>query len=50
MPFGGEVTVYCENHAKYTLGWWNAEYVKAGDTYSNHWSLKVNVIQPLAVR
>jgi hypothetical protein len=41
MLFGETVTVYCDNHTEHTnilLGQ-NAEYVKAGGTYSNHWAL-----------
>jgi hypothetical protein len=42
MLFGETVAVYCENHTEQTntLCGQNAEYVKAGGTYSNHWSLK----------
>jgi hypothetical protein len=44
MLFGETVAVYCENNTKHTntLCGENAEfrYVRAGGTYSNHWSLK----------
>jgi hypothetical protein len=47
MLFGETVTVYCENHKKkkqnkYTQ-WTECRllYVKAGDTYSNHWGSNV---------
>jgi hypothetical protein len=43
MLFGETVAVYCENHTEHTdtLCGQNAEYynVKAGATYSNHWTL-----------
>jgi hypothetical protein len=42
MLFGETVAVYCENHTENTntLCGLNAEYVKAGGTYSDHWALK----------
>jgi hypothetical protein len=42
MQFGETVAVYCENHTEhtYTLCRQNAEYVKAGGTYTNHWAIK----------
>jgi hypothetical protein len=42
MLFGETVAVYYENHTEHTdaLCGQNAEYVKAGGTYSNHWALK----------
>jgi hypothetical protein len=44
MLFGETVAVYCENHTEHTdtLRGQNAEfwYVKAGGTYSDHWSIK----------
>jgi hypothetical protein len=45
MLFGETVAVYCENRTEHTdtlLCGQNAEflYVKAGGTYSNHWTLK----------
>jgi hypothetical protein len=38
MLFGETVAVYCENHMEHrdALCGQNAEYVKAGGTYSNH--------------
>jgi hypothetical protein len=42
MLFGETVAVYCENHTEHadTLCGQNAEFwcVKAGGTYSDHWS------------
>jgi hypothetical protein len=42
MLFGEIVAVYCENHTEhtYTVSGQNAEYVKAGGTYSNHRALE----------
>jgi hypothetical protein len=42
MLFGETVAVYSENHTEHTdtLCGKNAEYVKSGGTYSNHWALK----------
>jgi hypothetical protein len=44
MLFEETVAVYCENHTEHTdtLCGQNAEFscVKAGGTYSNHWSSK----------
>jgi hypothetical protein len=42
MLFGETVAVYCEDHTEHTdtLCGQNAECVKAGGTYSNHWALK----------
>jgi hypothetical protein len=42
MLFGEIVAVYCENHTEHTdtLCGQNAEFVKAGGTYRNHWGLK----------
>jgi hypothetical protein len=44
MLFREAVAVYCENHMEHidtcTLWGQNAEYVKAGGMYSNHWALK----------
>jgi hypothetical protein len=42
MLFGETVAVYCENHTEHTDALWglNAEYVKAGGTYTNHYALK----------
>jgi hypothetical protein len=42
MLFGEAVAVHCENHTEHEniLCEKNAEYVKAGGTYINHWALK----------
>jgi hypothetical protein len=42
MLFRETVAVYCENRTEHadTLCGKNAEYARAGGTYSNHWALK----------
>jgi hypothetical protein len=52
MLFVERVAVYCENHTEHTdtlcgqnAGFW---YVKAGGTYSNHWTFKGLIQVPQA--
>jgi hypothetical protein len=42
MLFRETYTIYSENRTEHTdtLCGQNAEYVKAGGTYSNHWALE----------